>query len=527
METTFQRKLLAVIVLGAVLIGLVASSLGSPSPVKSDQIEVSKCEQFILANGATLYYCPAELSITKIGTPTRTEMALPSLTLTDVPTSTETPTPGDTATATYTQTETLAVTHTSTPSATQTSTATATATPGITITPFSSAPLCLDSGTQHDSTLWHGLWDGQDGCHYDHEHGQNPFTPQVANAFPGFDLRNLLCNVEVGHCNPTSVIEFTHKGGGMKWQVDLNAPNGSQLGFEDADIAVCKYALQFHSFGNYAEEFNTRIHSAVALFQQCKPNSTDFGYVFVSQHVDYGVRAWSYQGAILHYPDDPVPEYDPAFAPYWTTACFGEDVSDQYRTAPCVDTWEQIRSEGRNISTTWTSDPRFLIGSGSKLLTLLLRGRDGYQALDSSDQVHPYTWRWVCSLDSGLTYAPALCRWNNSTIRAHQLEGTIPASWDNVPGFDTDSRNGRITAQGYVTRFGEINSACVEVGTDCHPIKLINAYVGNYGSFLIPLKIPAFGIPALPERDIYFCNGVVCTETSPSSIPSGWLGENN
>ena len=33
------------------------------------------------------------------------------------------------------------------------------------------------------------------GCHYDHEHGQNPFTPEVAATFPGFDLRALLGGV--------------------------------------------------------------------------------------------------------------------------------------------------------------------------------------------------------------------------------------------------------------------------------------------------------------------------------------------
>ena len=45
--------------------------------------------------------------------------------------------------------------------------------------------------------MFHSLWDSDRGCHYDHEHGQNPFTPEVAATFPGFDLRELIGGVGV------------------------------------------------------------------------------------------------------------------------------------------------------------------------------------------------------------------------------------------------------------------------------------------------------------------------------------------
>jgi hypothetical protein len=64
-------------------------------------------------------------------------------------------------------------------------------------------PLC----PTHDPTQWHGLWDTARGCHYGHEHGQNPFTPEVAAAFPGFDLLSLLGHVQIGHTNPSSPME--------------------------------------------------------------------------------------------------------------------------------------------------------------------------------------------------------------------------------------------------------------------------------------------------------------------------------
>jgi hypothetical protein len=90
------------------------------------------------------------------------------------------------------------------------------------IAPFPDAPLCPDTGEAHDHSLFHTLWDDKRGCHYDHEHGQNPFTPEVAAAFPGFDLRALIGGVGVGHTNPSSPMENTHKHGGFKWDVTLS-----------------------------------------------------------------------------------------------------------------------------------------------------------------------------------------------------------------------------------------------------------------------------------------------------------------
>src|SRR5688572_21600147 len=76
--------------------------------------------------------------------------------------------------------------------------------------PYPDAPLCADSGAAHDNSLFHTLWDDIRGCHYDHEHGQNPFTPEVAAAFPGLDLQALIGGVGVGHTNPSSPMENTH-----------------------------------------------------------------------------------------------------------------------------------------------------------------------------------------------------------------------------------------------------------------------------------------------------------------------------
>jgi hypothetical protein len=125
----------------------------------------------------------------------------------------------------------------------------------------------------HDPMKWHGLWDRERGCHYDHEHGTSPFTPEVAAIFPGFDLQAMLCGTQIGHCVPSGPTEHSHKHGGFKWNVQLNHPQGC-AGFEGAAIGVDGSVIQIHGFGNYAVELEASVHSVVALLaamQQQRP----------------------------------------------------------------------------------------------------------------------------------------------------------------------------------------------------------------------------------------------------------------
>jgi len=393
------------------------------------------------------------------------------------------------------------------------------------IAPYPDAPLCPDSGESHDNSLFHTLWDGVRSCRYDHEHGQDPFTPHVAAAFPGFDLRELIGGVGVGHTNPSSPMENTHKHGGFKWDVTLSHSVGC-IGGEGYPTGVDGMVIQYHAFGDYSIEFESRTHSAVGLLRQCQAgNPTDFGYVFVNQLQDYGQRVTPYQGSVLAYPDAPTPSYEGGSAPYFTVNCFGS-------TPLCnkFPSRESALDRENSASSTWISAPGKLTGSGSHLFALLFRVRDNYQMLDDSDQTYPFTFAWLCSADGGASYMPgAGCSYNNSTTRVHEVMGEIPVEWDNLVGFDTDSRVGRITADSYVTRFGDLNMSCTAAGTDCHPIKLVQAFTGRYLSqfSLVSGEKANFSAGNLPERDFYFCNGVLCAESDPGAVSSGWIGPSN
>lgn len=412
-----------------------------------------------------------------------------------------------------------------TPTATQT--LTNTPTPGAPATPYPSAPLCPDSGEEHDNSIFHTLWDENRGCHYDHEHGTNPFTQAVANAFPGFDLFALLGNVGVGHTNPSSPMENTMKHGGFKWNVQLAHPQVC-AGFENATTGVNGSVIQYHGFGDYAIEAESRIHSTVALLRQCRSaNPTDYGYVFANQLQDYGQRIAPYQGTILPYPNQPVPAFPSPRGPYLSFNCI--DLIAPY-DVHCRAGLPQAQSS--TADSNWTSKPT---GTGTSttpgLFRLLWRVRNNYQEIHMDNwpsATYPFDFIWLCTSDGGATYDPSGCKYNNTTTQVHEIAGRIPTTWDNLAGWDTNPAAGRVTAEGFINSAGNINAACSEPGAECYPIKLINAFTGTYGSVLVFTdgKGPNI-VPVRPDRNIFFCGGVVCSETDPGAVPSGWVGQNN
>jgi hypothetical protein len=394
--------------------------------------------------------------------------------------------------------------------------------PGDGSAPYPDAPLCPDTGTAHDNSSFHTIWDSERGCHYDHEHGQNPFTPAVEATFPDFDLRTLLGGGGIGHTNPSSPIENTDKHGGFKWNVQLVHPEDC-AGFENAEFGANASVIQYHGFGDEAIELEARVHSTAALVRQCSvSNPTDYGYIYVVQYQDYGQRITPYQGTVVPYPNQPDPAYDSPRGPYISFDCVGA-------VPQCRPSLEDVVAHARDADSNWTSKPTGNgFRGGSQLFQLLWRVRDSYQLFRWSDQTHPFTFDWLCSSDNGLTYDPAGCRYNNSTSQVHEIAGSLPATWDNLAGFDTDTRAGRITAEGFVTAYGELMGFC-HPSIECFPIKLVNAFVGTWGSVLV-YSSEGKGTniePLLPERDIFFCGGQVCADSSPGAVASGWIGPEN
>lgn len=348
----------------------------------------------------------------------------------------------------------------------------------------------------------------------------------MRDLFPGFNLLALTGGVGVGHTNLSSPMENTHKHGGFKWQVTPQHPQGC-AGLEGRLNGVNGSVVQYHAFGNYSIEAETRTHTAMALLRMChEGNPNDYGYLYTTQFQDYGQRVVPYQGDVYPYPDAPQPGYDGRLGPYLTIDCIGVVPGNEGR---CRLSRDYVISRRLNANTNWSSKPTGRSGVvGSTLFQLFFRARDTYQLIDWFDRTHPFTFVWICSADGGLTYDPNGCRYNNTTTQVHEIAGEIPSSWDNLSGFDTDSRVGRVTATGYTTRYGVLNRSCTAAGTDCHPVKMVNAMVGTYGSLIYFTDGKGSNLgPLYPERDIYFCNGRVCGDNDAGAVASGWVGPNN
>lgn len=498
-------------------LSLAAKSTATPTPIAVNlspgQSITVNCPTSLTINGKVVICAPLASA-----TPTSNDVATP--TRTPAPSNTPVP-PTVTPTATITPTLPASATPLPTPTA------------RAQTTPFPAAPLCLDSGEFHDVSLWHGPWNPVSNCHYDHEHGDDAYTPQVASHFPGFDFKLLQGNVEIGHLNPSSPREnaWDGKHGGGKIQVDLDVPC---ISFESSVNCVTDSIVQYHWFGNMAVEMESRIHSVVAQERICViANPTDCGIFFGIQFVDLGQRVFQYQGELADYSllagcgsivtscqPNPEPPYAVNLLSYFTGDRVGGCVG-------CRASLAFIRDRKLNVNGTWTSKGDDEIGSGSKRIQFLGRDADMYQVKFDSDKAYPFTFWFVCSGADPLVYVPAGCRYTNSTTRLHELAGDFPLAWDTLDGVSDQ----HLTGQFYLTAFGDMNPSCQVVGTDCFPWKFEHVPLGKWGGALPGSKISNPTCESNPSRNIWFKNGIWlpggCASADPLAVPSGWIGAQN
>ncbi len=408
------------------------------------------------------------------------------------------PTRGSTPTAQPTATDPAPPTQTVTPPPV-TPTFTVPAPTGVPGDPFPGAPLCAS----HNDTMWHGLWNDQLGCHYDHEHGKDPHASPLWSQYIGVIGQEVSYPWQTPNENAQK-----HYGYKYDWRENLAC-----TGRENSQHGVRAYLIERHSVGDYSVAFQAPFHSSAGTVVICnKSGSGPDGTITVGGWQTSGQRTSPYQGVILgfdynaQYPG--YQPYDAAREPYIALDCVGSD---------CNRTLQNVTG-----GSTWIFEPVNL--EGNSLLSFLFRTRDAHNVVDgnsrfgSSDNL---VFLYVCSDDGGATFRQANCRNNNTTGAVHEIMGEIPNSWDNLDGVV----DGRVTFEGHVDRFGNLTTCSVQ-GPDCIPVKLVNAQVGSYGMQDSGGRQP-LSREALPELDIYFCGSTVCTETSPGAVPSGWASLKN
>lgn len=372
------------------------------------------------------------------------------------------------------------------------------------IEPYPGAPLC----PTHNDSAWHGLWDYERGCHYNHTHETDPST---ANGVFG-DAGNLWGGQTVSYPWMTANENDQAGHNGYKYAVNLNpTPFGAQEGYNYEPFLsrppnyVTAFRIQMHDIGGNAH-VTKRFHSYYLEARIQSRNSNQTGIIRTGGWADFGCYHLNYKTEFLLFPGT-----DPT-NPDGTDAC-GTTQSihaDPYHTSRSLE-YLQYVNNAANVQF-WTSHDRY---GYNQMAYFFFRTLDGWGGVDRND---PYAEHLICP---DLT-----CRYNASEHHVFTVFVKIPAS------LDTDN-DGIVNYTGYTDRKGNIVQGCTTPGLDCVPLQIVNASVGTaIWSRNESPDYPGQG-ECVPDADIYFnpqgqpVTGL-CHTTQPGMQvdglkPSGWI----
>lgn len=315
---------------------------------------------------------------------------------------------------------------------------------GAGIAPYKDAPLC----PSHDKTRWHGIWDAERGCHYDHEHKDNPGIfykgmssaernkAQALNAvfgepgawFGGTSISYpwqtfMGANSDYPAASPKNENAMKHEGYG--WISEAWLPQSGNTWVRD-------YRVEYHAIFA-AMGAVTRYHSFSLEANVCQENRgchivrtggwLDFGHLIAGNRVveidgqeGDGVRRRIHTSYNAWYETDVELFGSPAF-------------------------WYGRLTHPDQLAADWQWDgPQ----NPFDRLVIALETSDTWAYIDPDAPVENYF------------YCPAFdCNKNGSTIKLHRL--------------DLFTRPDMLEFAGFTDRYGLVNESCTAVGLDCIP----------------------------------------------------------
>lgn len=342
------------------------------------------------------------------------------------------------------------------PTATPTISATATITPTSTpvvVAPFPSAPLC----EEHDNRAYHGLWNEQLGCHYNHHHGDNP---HLVDDVLGTDIYSVMGG-EISYPWQTfstngeeTYYENDVKHAGYFWHVLRDMPCDTDPCLETVRILVHQHAS--------GRDAAVRYHSY--LFEAA---TSDGGYVLFGGWADFGD---------LHSPEGTIVV----------------DVPDNHDSQNCTGAGRHKQhSPAGSPQIIWYGASQQVVGEcyPRGFITLSVSVHDVWDYTDPSSP-SDFT-DYVC-------YGHPRCRANATTLRAHLLGLNMIARWNDLIDSDGD---GVVNWEGHANRYGQLLNpdSCNEYGVDCAPVIFRDLSVGQqYGA------ANSFTAANFRDYDIYF-----------------------
>jgi hypothetical protein len=395
-----------------------------------------------------------------------------------------------------------------------------------TVEPYAGAPEC----PTHDPNEWHGLWDAVRGCHYNHEHGDDP---SLADAYFG--------KVGVLWGGQTIAYPFTSSD-----HENMDVPHGKHAGFkyvvrtpefhpyppcgtndrsdltgEHSDNCVIAVRAQLHVLGSIMD-IATRYHSGFAEVYACRPpynlprdcgtfqtgGLIDWGQVQSPHYDEYRIRpAANYsepaftidfgegigKGIVMSYTsDNQYPDLpNRSGEPYVFGRLYSPEELEFYRTYIVQPPWtmDQWSSNDGDCEPRPAEDP-----CHNRFFHILYQVGDAWTLVDPVDirNVH-----FICE-----TGKP--CHYNGSMTGVNETFIHILPEWDGVDG----KQDGFVTWSGYSDKFGNprFDNSCTTVARDCVPMVLNHVPAG-----MAATSIDACGCDVY-EHDIYF-----------DGQPSGWI----
>ncbi len=351
--------------------------------------------------------------------------------------------------------------------------------PGGNIQPFAGAPACEAIGVAHDNSAFHGIWNYEYGCHYDHTHNHNPSDTIFAEEVQSWE-QPVSYPWQTPH-------ENVHKHAGYKY-VYVENPECAVL--ETGDNCI-KYALvQLHSVGSTLDT-KARFHSFRAIALLCDSTGNNCGVAQTGGWGDFGIMHCDYKTE--HCPletDPPVPAERFGLPPY--------------RTSTQLENLNHVLASGKNVQY-WNSGvlPVQLPYFPDPHNQIFEYDWQTYDAWDVVDPADLETIHFICADQPD-------CRFNHSTIRMYEMVFNVPDQLG----------DGRVTFNGFTDLQGNIDPSCTAPAPECIPLILDNVPADS-ATFRIPVgNVP---ITEFDDYDIYFCGNELCGPHDAGATPSGWI----
>lgn len=447
--------------------------------------------------------------------------------------------------------------------------------PGGVIEPYADAPSCESLGVPHDNVTWHGIWDETYGCHWNHEHHDNPHdgdtlfgteyyawaNGELSYPWQTFAGADSLYTLNNGNADPTTwtwpappsdpnKFENGAKHNVYFWRVDLGEEGCTSGDYALAENCLESFRLQGHGSGNHIGAVTTFHSMYIQGLAQTMGNACDNSqgaYLpdgSLNPNACFGsVGGWIDFGRLrmkgmdqndpasrLYLPgDNPAYESLPIeVRPYRSHPCTGSNCTPGDIDPTVLHSWN---SSGNYLVPDFGIGPRIYYGYGFHI-------DDGWGPVDTNAaDLKAATGMDV--LACGMDFAD--CEFNSSSMGVFRAYIAVPDELDGT-AYDQDGQvNGFVTMRGFATRYGDIVSYteasgnmvgnCTAPGLDCVPFVFSHFPVqeaGYRGNIIQHTPEPGVRDSDMTEYDVYFCSdGGACdpdtADGRSNPVPSGWI----